>query len=751
MDVNILDYPYSATPLLHRAGGNTGTILASADTISQTGAFSDVEAGDTLWIQTGDQIGTYIITYADSDSATVLYQNLSSTEIDGSVRWKVTQGNVASYDCTDAFQNAINDVTVEGGIVHVPPGYYYFADVITVYQNVLLKGFWTLPPQWNEDFWINGTVQGPVLCPTSGMGDDGTYHSPFITLDGSSRNSGVQGLSVYYPLQGVVSGSGTTDVGVIPYPYCIAMGGFINGFVHPHSCLDQRVLDLLMINPYQGIRMIGGRNQINNVFGCALKCGVFVDWLTDFSTIEKVQFHPDFYVQSTDDAFATDIRTWLAVNLTAFEIREADGLVLRGITAWMLNRGLVLKTSDSTGANPTIYGTEILFDACDVSLEISAGIASITDFVFSASFPDDVVNDSSVFDTLQCVSGESDTAQPSLNLVLSNGTMSTQGADRVVYWSIEEGQIDIGDVLVEYDTEATAYGIYADKGRLIIHDNRFQYAGSANTKTIVMMPGVEKATVYGNDYLNNLPPFNGAVDNSFTINGLLDLQTNAGNNGVLIESVPTLTDDGTGNSPFLTFKDSSMDTSNRYAMKYNGAMQTFYMGKGDATSGFTAQVAIDQPTGNVTLSSLADSTTRIVAADASGTLTPAGEIKTGTFAAQLVDPNGAMPDMSASGTISYVKIGGLVSLLFPQLLGNSSHFGTLYISGLPSELFPSITNVVAAMQILDNSNTYAGAIAIFTDGTVQLFYRNALNTNVQGNFTASGTKGLDNVTISYQL
>lgn len=326
---------------------------------------------------------------SNADLSTTISSINSSTSIEVAAAPSVSDtGVIAVYgtENTEWFQNAENAADDDGGIVYVPPGYYLFTGNLAITSNVLLCGMWdNMPPQWNTTAWENGTVQGPVLLPTEDRGN--ASGTSFITLNGDERSAGVIGLTIYYPLQGVVSGSGGTSVVVESYPYSIDIASSITD-----SCCDHRVMNVQLVNPYQGINMEvtqHGRNHISGVFGCPLSMGINIDNLTDFCTIERIHFHPDFYVRCYTDAFAKDIRTYLAANLTGLQIKRADWIVLHDISAWMINRGLIL--DESGNGYPVLMGTNIQFDGVDCGIEIKGlCVANLTNVRINSGLEDNV-------------------------------------------------------------------------------------------------------------------------------------------------------------------------------------------------------------------------------------------------------------------------------------------------------------------------------------------------------------------------
>jgi hypothetical protein len=200
--------------------------------------------------------------------------------------------------------------------------------------------------------WEQGVNQGPVLLPTADSGlSTGTA---FISL--TDLNSGLEGLKIFYPNQRIVSGSGSVNVAVVSYPFCIAMT----------SDTDCRVMNINMVNPYQGIVCTGNRHHIQSVYGCPLLTGISIDICYDGPTIEQVHFHPDVFIGSLDtDQTVKDFRTYVAKNLTGIQLARADWIILRDITAWMIHCGLYL--CNSTYGYPIVSAEDLEFDACGVA------------------------------------------------------------------------------------------------------------------------------------------------------------------------------------------------------------------------------------------------------------------------------------------------------------------------------------------------------------------------------------------------
>lgn len=113
----------------------------------------------------------------------------------------------------------------------------------------------------------------------------------------------------------------------------------------------------------------------------------------------------------------------------------------------------------------------------------------------------------------------------------------------------------------------------------------------------------------------------------------------------------------------------------------------------------------------------------------------------GTFTATLTGCT-----TSPTATVTYVRVGKLVSLRFPStyLLG-TSNTTQMEITGLPASLWPA-DEIVNFVRIQDNSTSIIGMVIIFSSGTVRFYTSVTL-----GGFTSSGTKGIMQSTITYCL
>jgi len=191
--------------------------------------------------------------------------------------WNVADFGAAgdgSVDCTAAFQQALDAArAANGGVVIAPTGRYRFDGVLTVPEDVTLRGVYAYAPAHAglRDAGGPKPVYGSVLEPHAGAG--GEEGAPFITIE---SNAALQGFTVHYPDQDPAAAAPT------PYPYTVAMRGN-----------NPAIMDVQLLNPYNAID--ASRNQralIRNIHGQPIHIGVFVDEVYDIGRIENVHWNP---------------------------------------------------------------------------------------------------------------------------------------------------------------------------------------------------------------------------------------------------------------------------------------------------------------------------------------------------------------------------------------------------------------------------------------------------------------------------
>ena len=205
-------------------------------------------------------------------------------------------------DCTAAFQQALDQMArAGGGTVFVPEGRYVIKGNLEIPVSVTLRGEWTAPTPEEP------AVRGTILMAYAGRGQaEGT---PFVTVQ---YCAGIKDLSIWYPEQNPGE--------ITPYPYCLIQKGGDNATFE----------NLTLVNPYQGIRIGPGGNElhfVHNVVGTPLKVGIRYDSTTDIGRLENIHFSPKYWSQSglanapTDN---DDFARWLLDNGTALHMQRSD-------------------------------------------------------------------------------------------------------------------------------------------------------------------------------------------------------------------------------------------------------------------------------------------------------------------------------------------------------------------------------------------------------------------------------------------
>jgi hypothetical protein len=553
---NVLDY--GAKPLVticHGAGGSIRISPNSRLDAVATGEFNGVAVGDYLWIHSdksiptsgNSNIGCHLITGIDSVNHAYVEVSAFDHADANTVYWMVTTAS-STVDNQAAFQRAIDAAAADssgvgagGGVVYVPTAYFYFTSstTLTIRKNVILRGIWSAPPMWKRNFWMRGEMQGPVLLPTASRND--TEQDPFITLEGgdtdSASSSTIEGLSIYYPNQWVYRGAGgSTDVHVQQYPYCIKINSSYNS--------DNRVMNMLLVNPYFGIQIIGevvsgkavGRSHIQNVSGSPLAIGIYIDNIWDVCYIEKIFFNPRFIYlfASTDTTEQNNWNTYLAIHLTAIYVQCAVWMVIQDVFALFADRGLVVQYNGAlSGANyANIMGKNIQFDMCDVGIEVVKGEAYLTNVRITCGGDEGSVNNKDVYDTGRCILGDGASGYLTIEtgvLCYWNSTLSVSNK-YCIEWLLSEGNIRISNVMFIDSTEShvVTAGLYASAGRVQIHNCLFQHnnASYGFSKCIEITSGAALGIVYGNDYRDySSPVSNAATSTVFDVNGNIEIGT----------------------------------------------------------------------------------------------------------------------------------------------------------------------------------------------------------------------------------
>ena len=252
-------------------------------------------------------------------------------------------------DVTAAIQNALTIIgNLGGGALFLPAGHYKVGGNLTVPSSVTLRGDWK-PPVPGQP------VAGTVLRAYAGKGNaNGT---PFITM---SNNSGVNGISIWYPEQ--------LPANIQPYPPTFAKGG------------GATVENIMFVNAYFGFTtFVNGTTAcpfVRNVYGTPLKVGLEFDCLADIGRIESVHFSPDYWASSglTNAPVSGEHEAWLYSNGTGMIVRRIDWSYSCYVTVEGYNIGLALRPGLYDGSTPNgqSYGFKLVGCKTGVYIEDSS-------------------------------------------------------------------------------------------------------------------------------------------------------------------------------------------------------------------------------------------------------------------------------------------------------------------------------------------------------------------------------------------
>jgi hypothetical protein len=216
----------------------------------------------------------------------------------GSPEWRIPEQSLPSHDVpvigysvlelgakgdgvtddTHAFQKGIDALfNIGGGTLWVPAGNYALRGNLILKSNVVIRGEWTNPYQNNYK------IKGTILMVYSGKGSESG--KPFIEMHPVSA---VQYLNIWYPEQG--------KGGVLsPYPTTIKNKN--TNFINCKVTIE----NLTLVNSWKGINIGPQQNTlwtIRNVNGFPLKIGIETDDTLDIGRMHKINFAPEFWVQS---------------------------------------------------------------------------------------------------------------------------------------------------------------------------------------------------------------------------------------------------------------------------------------------------------------------------------------------------------------------------------------------------------------------------------------------------------------------
>jgi len=199
-------------------------------------------------------------------------------------------------DDTAAIQRAIDEAAKQGGQVYLPPGRYLVKGSLTVPSGVAVRGV-------HEARLSITPLIGTIILATGGR--DSETAPALFEINGAGT---VKGLTIYYPEQ--------SPKDIHPYPWTFHLKGF-----------DGTVEDITLINSYNAISVgpePNVRHFIRNVYGTALRRGLFIDSCSDIGRVENVHFHCHYWSDRATGGQWDPVYKYMGDNLEAFIIGRTD-------------------------------------------------------------------------------------------------------------------------------------------------------------------------------------------------------------------------------------------------------------------------------------------------------------------------------------------------------------------------------------------------------------------------------------------
>jgi len=179
----------------------------------------------------------------------------------------------------------------------------------------------------------SGNLAGSVLLAYAGRG--ATNAPPFIRLAGN--NAVISGFVITYPEWK------QTDVPPVPYPPCVLC----------EHAENVKVSDCLLLNPYEGIKMVGAaRHWIRDITGYPIKRGIYVDECYDIGHIENIHFWPFGVAYSPDNPYCK----WVNTEGVAFELARTDWHYVFNTFCFGYGVGYKFSSSAQGSANGNFLG-----------------------------------------------------------------------------------------------------------------------------------------------------------------------------------------------------------------------------------------------------------------------------------------------------------------------------------------------------------------------------------------------------------
>lgn len=299
------------------------------------------------------------------DTATKVYDTVYPTDdvviADMSVKDFGAVGD-GTADDTKAFEDALAAAGNKGGgVVFAPAGTYKLTKHLIVPTGVTLRG------DWNSPEVSGGEVEGTILAVYA---DKGVENGPsFLQL---APVSGVTNLSVWYPEQSVSS--------PVAYPWTFEQ---LSGD-------SMTIKNVTLVNSYNGIKIGPSWNELHyvrNLYGTALKTGIFLDYTTDIGRLEHVRLSSSYWADSglAGSPQEADLKSYMTTNSEGIVMGRSDWEYMSDIHIADFKTGMRIttRTGSLETANAQLY--KINIEDCNVALKIE-GVNDFGLLVSDSSF-----------------------------------------------------------------------------------------------------------------------------------------------------------------------------------------------------------------------------------------------------------------------------------------------------------------------------------------------------------------------------
>jgi hypothetical protein len=340
-------------------------------------------------------------------------------------------------DDTQAVQDALDAAgNSGGGVVFVPLGRYKISGNLVIPTGVTLRGDWKNPE--------TGGVAGTVLEAFAGRGNEND--TSFIQMRPSS---GLIYLSIWYPEQ-------TLDQPAA-YPWTIEQ---LSGD-------SVTVNKVTLVNSYNGIKIGPVWNElhyVNQVYGTALKTGIFLDFTTDIGRLEHVNLSPSFWANSglPGSPGREALFNYTTTHSEGIVMGRSDWEYMSDISISGFRTGLRItsRTGSQETANAQLF--KIRVEDCNVALKIEG----VNDFGL-------LVSDS----TFKASVGEmpiSIYATPGFHSIAQFNTVTVGGSPLHAALNEGSGVLSFENSTFEnWNDQAGGYAIVAEGGSVILGQTAF--------------------------------------------------------------------------------------------------------------------------------------------------------------------------------------------------------------------------------------------------------------------------------------